>query len=943
MKQKFLLFTVFLFAVASMNGQMLQRANNVQVLQQTDAQMVQHSDAATMRLMQAAELQTMPVQEFTKAVEQSVKIPYIRLDRAGLKTELEIFENVQRSQEIAKGFPAHAPVAHQSVEPFMDYTAILWPPRNFVATRTAVGDVALEWNAPTSIVGYDMLDGEDELEFGHHNFTGPLQVPGLSGNISIAHRFTPEQLIDMQVAGAELTEIWFIRRNSQAATGQFRVRIGIGGSATDPGVIVYERGWFNIPASAGAGWVGVGLNSPVDIPFGQEMWIIIDFNVTVANQSFVLSDTGPAVQGHGNMIFWNGNWIQLQNVQSPATDTWLWNWVIDAVAELPNGTTVTTSGSPLGYRVWRGNTLLTPDVTTLSHIDIGATAGEHIYTIRAVYEDGLSQAVLLPVVVEAANELNILTLPFPHTQQPVSQPTTPVALAVNTGTATQTDVTLSATLNGDTVSTSAPHASLAPGAFEVLPAPAFNPVLGANSLVYTVSSSEGATASAAPFNFVGTENVFATDLATTASGTVTLPATWTVGSLFEVTAATNILQAVIGFGAGEATEYVIALFEAGFIQNELATAPAPIFVQTQTRPATAGFVTVDVPVTELSTGMYFLAIQSAVNVGLLHDNNPNNFTYVRVFAEGAYWLDRITLEGGAGTAVAVRMIIGDVYDAAITAITSPTSGTNLSNSETVTATIQNNGTSAITDFNVILTVNGVEIATETFSDTIAAGGSANHTFTATADLSAEGDHTVMVTVVLANDEVAENDSHAITVTNAIPVTVVSLSPADGAINVALDASVKVTFSGDITAGDLNGITFSPNVNGVSASVAGDVLAINHADFAENTEYTITIPAGTIVGFNEVITWSFTTEETTTNVQTNKLENLIIYPNPVSDRLFIESPTRVKRVEIYNLLGSLVRLAENDVHQVFVGDITSGVYLIRIVTEQGTVTQRFVKE
>jgi len=73
--------------------------------------------------------------------------------------------------------------------------------------------------------------------------------------------------------------------------------------------------------------------------------------------------------------------------------------------------------------------------------------------------------------------------------------------------------------------------------------------------------------------------------------------------------------------------------------------------------------------------------------------------------------------------------------------------------------------------------------------------------------------------------------------------------------------VTVTFDHDIiVAGNLAGITFSPAVSGISATIEnGNVLTITHDGFSYATVYTITIPAGTIVHVNHPISWSFRTE------------------------------------------------------------------------------------
>jgi len=106
-------------------------------------------------------------------------------------------------------------------------------------------------------------------------------------------------------------------------------------------------------------------------------------------------------------------------------------------------------------------------------------------------------------------------------------------------------------------------------------------------------------------------------------------------------------------------------------------------------------------------------------------------------------------------------------DAAITAIVAPVSGTDMTDSETVTATIKNNGATAITTADLILTVNEEAPITETFTGNIAPGMTANYTFTATADLSAAGSHTITVRIEVEDDTNPNNDELTVTITNTI--------------------------------------------------------------------------------------------------------------------------------------------------------------------------------
>ena len=74
---------------------------------------------------------------------------------------------------------------------------------------------------------------------------------------------------------------------------------------------------------------------------------------------------------------------------------------------------------------------------------------------------------------------------------------------------------------------------------------------------------------------------------------------------------------------------------------------------------------------------------------------------------------------------------------AVTEITSLETSTALTDSEVVTATVVNEGTLPISSFNLKLTVDDIEVATETVNQTLEPDAQMEYTFTAKADLSAE--------------------------------------------------------------------------------------------------------------------------------------------------------------------------------------------------------------
>ena len=70
----------------------------------------------------------------------------------------------------------------------------------------------------------------------------------------------------------------------------------------------------------------------------------------------------------------------------------------------------------------------------------------------------------------------------------------------------------------------------------------------------------------------------------------------------------------------------------------------------------------------------------------------------------------------------------------------------------------------------------------------------------------------------------------------------------------------------------------------------------------------------------------------------------IYPNPVKDKLLLESVETLENVEVYNILGALVytQKAQANRMEVDLSALPQGTYLIRVTTTSATTTQRIVK-
>ena len=76
-------------------------------------------------------------------------------------------------------------------------------------------------------------------------------------------------------------------------------------------------------------------------------------------------------------------------------------------------------------------------------------------------------------------------------------------------------------------------------------------------------------------------------------------------------------------------------------------------------------------------------------------------------------------------------------------------------------------------------------------------------------------------------------------------------------------------------------------------------------------------------------------------------NFNIYPNPVNDRLYIETESEIEEVVVYDVYGRVQNFRNSETQKlrnsIDVSELNSGVYFVKVVTNDGEVVKRFVKK
>ena len=82
------------------------------------------------------------------------------------------------------------------------------------------------------------------------------------------------------------------------------------------------------------------------------------------------------------------------------------------------------------------------------------------------------------------------------------------------------------------------------------------------------------------------------------------------------------------------------------------------------------------------------------------------------------------------------------------------------------------------------------------------------------------------------------------------------------------------------------------------------------------------------------------------VSINDLErpfNLVLYPNPVSHQLSIDTELKLSKITIIDITGKIIMTTKGNTNTINVADLSDGIYFIQLITEERTLTKKFVKQ
>ncbi|NVJ88413.1 MAG: carbohydrate-binding protein [Flavobacteriaceae bacterium] len=104
--------------------------------------------------------------------------------------------------------------------------------------------------------------------------------------------------------------------------------------------------------------------------------------------------------------------------------------------------------------------------------------------------------------------------------------------------------------------------------------------------------------------------------------------------------------------------------------------------------------------------------------------------------------------------------------------------------------------------------------------------------------------------------------------------------------------------------------------------------------------------GNIGNGSNTSTFYFDDVQQTSTLSTNtfSINDTQIYPNPIKNRLIIKSnKNEIQKIEIYSLLGKKLKVINQNFKNISVEDLSSGLYLLKVYSENKSFTTRILKE
>lgn len=83
--------------------------------------------------------------------------------------------------------------------------------------------------------------------------------------------------------------------------------------------------------------------------------------------------------------------------------------------------------------------------------------------------------------------------------------------------------------------------------------------------------------------------------------------------------------------------------------------------------------------------------------------------------------------------------------------------------------------------------------------------------------------------------------------------------------------------------------------------------------------------------------------TTGIIEFNEFNEFMLYPNPTSNQLTIDTKLDINEINVIDLTGKLIITIKQNTNTINVADLSDGIYFIRLIADQKAITRKFVKQ
>jgi hypothetical protein len=154
----------------------------------------------------------------------------------------------------------------------------------------------------------------------------------------------------------------------------------------------------------------------------------------------------------------------------------------------------------------------------------------------------------------------------------------------------------------------------------------------------------------------------------------------------------------------------------------------------------------------------------------------------------------------------------------------------------------------------------------------------------------------------------------------------------------MESSTSITFTttlpSTLTLVLNDGYTGSLNVNGVPYNGVNGIVTLDLAAGSHLIQRTSGVTATNL--------YYMSVEYNSLSIIDFEKPKLRLYPNPVTNTLNVSSHNKIEKIQIYNMLGVLVKSVEGNIESIDMGNLSNGSYLVKVFAEQGNVDKIIIK-